>query len=585
MLRIRYIEKHNIKLVLMFLVLPFVFSLTLKYASNMIDFRNYGPVYFASYTLIPLSILISISTLLALLHYNARNKFFVITFLFSSYLIKVIILYYMFEGHVNYDTPIHYVIALYLVDQGFNQNYPYHYWPLSLIEINIVRIVVNITYPYDTSLTAVISGFILPLTIYILTRLFLTQDNSIIALAIYNIFAPYIVHFCPQLLSVTMYIIAVYLISMVISNKAVIRNNLSLFVVIFISLLLSHAMLPISLGLSILIYFISLILIHVFTRMHFNKNRLQHILLLTMATVILLFMYNLFFTIFITRDIIKTINLIIFGEQVRLGVYNVSVHSHDLTWQYMLLRLITRVATIALIGVPTIYIMVMIFHKLLFRLQISEDKNLSIILLLLSIISVNTFLYLPNIFFQVGMLERFFQLSIYLSSVLSSYFYTYLIKKQKKTLFIIYKLLILLFSSFSIFITPIYQNISWFLDERDIHMAKWIANYISSDIIYLDGTGYVNHLVVYYLYPKRLLSQSIFLRSNIDTDILRNSGYPYPYSTLITTTSMTVFKPSEIQSIPDILIKQYLLSLREKYSLIFNNDPNNCYIPITIHHG
>jgi len=578
----RYIENNNIRLVLMFFILILAFSLVLIYSSNRLDFRFYGPVYFAFYTHMPLIIIISMSTLLALLHSNNRYKFFLILFLFSSYSIKIVVLYYIFEGHVNYDTPIHYVTALYLVDQGFSQNYIYHYWPLSLIEINIVRIIINMTYPYDTSLVAIINGLIIPLILYIIARYFFTQTNSAIVLVIYNIFAPFIVHFCPQLYAVTMYIIAVYLLFMVSFNKTIIRNNLLLFVIILISLLMTHAMLPISFALSVLIYFISLFLINHFTKTYFDRILLRQILLITISTIILLLIYNLFFTIFVTKDIFKTINLIISGNQIRLGVYSVSLESSDLTWQYMLHRLINRIATISLLGVPAIFLIVAIFRRLLFGFKFNDDKFLFFLLLLFSIISINTILYLPNVFLQLGLVERFFQISIYLSSVLSLYFYEYLYKKQKKIWLIIYKSLILLFSTFSIFIPHVYQNISWFLDERDVHMAKWIANHISGDIKYLDGTPYVNQLVIYYLYPIKLLYQSIFLVSNIDRDILENSGYPHPFSTLITTTGMTVFKPSDIQSISDISIRQYLLLLNKRYSLIFNNNPNNCYIPITI---
>jgi len=131
-------------LVLVVLILGLVASFNLGY-SNM-ESKYQGPFIFNSSVFLAQAVILLVLTTSA---YIIADKMymFALILVFTGFLSKYLAPYYLFDGYVNYDTPVHYLSALYLRDTGLHPEYHYHVWPLSLILVDMYSFASSLVFP------------------------------------------------------------------------------------------------------------------------------------------------------------------------------------------------------------------------------------------------------------------------------------------------------------------------------------------------------------------------------------------------------------------------------------------------------
>jgi len=567
-----------------FLVIVFVLIiggiLTFIFADNAKEYRYFGPIIFNFHAFTYLGLLMGFSGLLALF-YNYKNMQlgFGIFLLSTSFLLKITIIYFVFDGHVNYDTPLHYLSALYLKNYGINSTiFSYHNWPLALIFIDELSMVTNSMYPLDTSLAAITSRYILFLTLYLLSfKLFNDRKLIYLTLIVLLIFEPFILHFSPQIFAVAIYTLLVYSIAVKVvsnsQNRAPI-SNIVVILILYTSLLMSHVIFPVSLALIIASYYLTCkisLKFSIYNRC--NSNSLLYVLIFVLLGVL---SYNTLITIFVTKNVLNIIKAMFAEEEnLRLDVYGPSIQSPDMVWQYSMLRIISRIAVITLLLIPTLYMFYHIFYVIYIKGN-KNDKKYDAFLAF--VIGINAFLYLVSFIIQMGLMERLLQLAIIFASISLplSIQESLTLSKMRKALNGIF-LYLILFLILSIYVAPAYQQIHWFFDNGEVFMAKWIANNISDNIIYLDGTDRLNQLIVLYAYPNRLYKFNLFITFYTDESVVKNID-SYPQGTIITITGLAYIKNSFKYSLSDVILKQYYDKLKHKIDMVYFDGINTCLI-------
>jgi len=567
--------------------LPYVLLATfssyyiLLHASNIVSDRVRGPFYFNLQAFMPLGILISVVVFLLLLRKLEIRLTSPVVFLYICFLLKIAVVYFMFDGNVNYDTPVHYTLALYLQDYGINPSYHYHSWPSGLILVDAVRIATGFSYPLDTSIVAVLSRFLIPLTVYALTlRVFNSREFGVLALSVLIVFEPFILHYCPQIVGVAVYVVFIYALSLMIMRNNTTHTSILVSMILFTSILTYHAMFPVSAALVIIGYPLLLVILWhlpkkpVSTSVSLNHMpylRVFHYL--TMFTLLGVLVYNLFITLLVTRSVIRTVELLLSGGVVRLDVYSPEIQSPDLLWQYSIIGSINRFAILLLLGIPSIYILYETLRKLI---KGSASLNDYFLLFMVLVSGLNTGIYVLTMIIQTGLTERYFQIGVIFASILSAYFYKALSTLGSRGSFIkatliSFTIALTVFSALSIFTAESYQTIYlWAFDEKEVFMAKWVANNVDNTIMYLDGTSRLNQLIIYYTYPSRIYNVNIFIKSYIDDAVLH--GAKYPGGTLVTVTQLSYIKTSWKYRLTDIILKEYFENLKYNGDTIFNGD-------------
>jgi len=565
--------------ILLYLLILFLAVYGLLNGKYMLGYRFHGPVIFNMHAFFPVSILATIIVVIIII---IKDRIIMkLSFILFFVLFKLVIIYFVFEAYVNYDTPIHYLAALYLRDNGLSPSYHYHTWPVALILGGIFNLVSSLSFPLDVALVAVLSRFLLAIVIYIIaSRFFNDNEIGLLSLVVLAIFEPFILHYAPQIVGVTMYVMFIYALLLAVTGKTSADSSILVSLILFGSLLASHAMLPISTTLVIIGYPLLLI-----TLLQFSKKTISiDIFLIHMSylrvfrrlavfTLLGVLVYNLFVTLFVTKSLIKTVELLLSGESVRLDVYGPEIQSPDLLWQYSVIGSINRMAILLLLGIPSIYIL----YKTLYRfVKGFAGLNDYVLLFIILISSLNTGLYVLTMIFQTGLTERFFQIGIIFVSILSAYFYKVLLTIGDQRDFIkptlmLFTLTIIMFSALSIFTAASYQSIYlWAFDEREVFMAKWVANNVANTIINLDGTQRLNQLIVYYAYPSRIYKVNIFITSYIDDAVIY--GTDYPSDTLVIVTPLSYVKASWKYRLTDTILKEYIAKLKYNGDNIFDVD-------------
>jgi len=557
-------------------------------AGNAEEFRNFGPVLFNFHAFTYLGLLMGFSILLVLFYnYKDMQLGFELFLLFTSFLFKIGIIYFVFNGHVNYDAPLHYLSALYIKDYGINPEiYSYHNWPSALVLIDTLSVITNSRYPFDTALIAFTSRFILPLTLYLLSsRLFNNRKLISLALIVLLIFEPFILHFCPQIVAVAIYVLLIYIVAVKVLTNSQSRGLFSSIVVpliLYISLLTYHAIFPISLALVVASYYIAYKVSSKFSiNSYYNKshgyNPLLYILIVTLLGVLF---YNTLITALVTKSVSKTIEAIFTLEgNLRLDVYGPSIQSPDLVWQYSMLRIISRVSIVTLLLVPTIYM----FYHIFYIIYTKDDKSYQEhIIFIVFTIGVNAFLYLVSFILQTGLMERSLQLVIIFTAIslpysVQKFLASPKLHKTKRTIMNGVYLYLIFFSILSIYVAPAYQQVHWFFDDEEVFMAKWIAVNIDSYTRYLDGADRLNQLIVLYTYPNKLYKVNIFITSYTDDAAVENAD-PYPQGTIITVTGLAYIKNSFKYSLSDVLLKQYYDELRYRTNMVYFDGIDTCLV-------
>jgi len=567
-------------LLYMFLVIFSSYYILLN-ASNMVSYRVRGPFYFNLQAFMPLGILISVVVFLLLLRKLEMCLASPVVFLYMCFLLKIAVVYFVFNGNVNYDTPLHYTSALYLQDYGINPSYYYHSWPSGLILVDTMRIVTGFSYPLDASIVAVPSRFLIPLTVYALAlRAFNSRKLGVLALSVLIVFEPFILHYCPQIIGVAVYMVFIYALSLIIVKGASTHISILVPVILFTSLLTYHAMLPVSATLVIIVYPLLLAVLsrlqkkRVSTSISLNHMPyLRDFHYLTIFTLLGVLVYSLFITLFVTRSVIRTVELLLSGEVVRLDVYDPKIRSPDLVWQYSIIGSVNRFAIIFLLGIPSVYIL---YEALRRFIRGSASLHDYFLLFMVLVSGLNTGIYILTTVIQTGLTGRYFQVGTIFTSILSAYFYKALSTLESrrsfiKAILILFTIALIVFSALSIFTASSYQSIYlWTFDDKEVFMAKWVANNIDNTIMYLDGASRLNRLIVYYAYPSRIYNVNIFVTSHIDDAVL--NGAKYPKGILVTATPLSHIKTSWKYYLTDIVLKEYFENLKYNGDTIFNGD-------------
>jgi hypothetical protein len=572
-------------ILLVVIILGLATSFSLGY-SNM-ESRYQGPFIFSSFVFLPLGVMLLVFITSAYI-YADKMYTIAVVLVFTGFLSKYLMPYYLFNGYVNYDTPVHYISALYLEDTGLHPGYHYHAWPSSLILVDLYSSVSGLAFPIDYSIIALVSRFLIPLSVYLISKRYLASKKAIlIALSVLLVFEPFIIHPCPQITAVSLTALAL-IVFIVWLHEIASRMSYPL-VLLGVSLATYHSIMPIGLTLSViavLVFYMlatKLRLVKVYEVIYVKNPSIYFTVLI--LTAVLLF-YNTFVTIFVTKSIVKTIMLIIQGGQARLDVYPLIIEDPRLKWQYDFLSGISRVAIILLPGIPSITVALSLLMKFLrTKLAILEEAILTIAI----IAGFNAIFHiLLSVFLDVGLVERLFQISLTLASLLTAYFYEeYLAKSSryrktkymKKVASTVILAGIFIFSLLSIFISPAYTSLyADAFGKPETTTAQWIATHLPSYQIRLDGSIRVNQLVALYSYPSHIYGANLTINRIVEENALKGT-YTYPDGTIITTQKPLATGASRVKGLSDTILNSYIDKMPVYTNKVFSNNICEVFVP------
>jgi hypothetical protein len=360
-------------------------------------------------------------------------------------------------------------------------------------------------------------------------------------------------------------------------------------VMLGVSLATYHSIVPIGLTLSViavLVFYMlatKLRLVKVY-EVIYVKNPSIYFTALILAAVLLF--YNTFITIFVTKSIVKTIMLIIRGGQARLDVYPLIIEDPRLKWQYDLLSGISRVATILLLGIPSITVALSLLMKFLrTKLAIREEAILTIAI----IAGFNAVFYiLLGVFLNIGLVERLYQVSLILAPLLTAYFYEeYLAKSSryrkttymKKVASTVMLAGIFIFTLLSIFISPAYTSLyADAFGKPDTTTAQWIAIHLPSYQIRLDGSDRINQLVALFTYPSHIYGANLTINRIVEENAIKGT-YIYPDRTIITTRKPLAIGASRIKGLSDTILNSYIDKMPVYINKVFSNHICEVFVP------
>ena len=572
-------------LMLIMMILGLTTSFILGY--NGMNSRYLGPFIFNSS-----AFLIQVAILLVLVAsaYVIADKMymFALIIVFTNFLTKYLMPYYLFDGYVNYDTPIHYLSALYFRDSGLHPEYHYHTWPSSLILAILYNSVSGLNFPLDYSIIALVSRFLIPLSIYFAAKRFLVSKKAIIiALLVLLIFEPFIIHPCPQITAVALTTLALIFFAIWLHER---EHRMSYpLVILGVSIATYHGVMPIGLTLSIiavLVFYMltaKLRLAKVYEPLN-NKN--PSIYFAILIFIIILTFYNTYITIFVTKSLIKTIMLIIQGGQARLDVYPLIIENPHLKWQYDLLYGISRVATIILLGIPSITVSLSLLIKFL-RTKLANHEEA--ILTMAIIAGFNAMLnILLSTILNVGLVERLYQVSLILAPLLTAYFYeeylaenslhhkTTYMKKATSTVMLAG---IFIFTLLSIFISPAYASLyADAFGKPDTTASQWIATHLPNYQVRLDGSGRLNQLVALFTYLGHIYRVNLTINRIVEENAIKGT-YIYPGETIITTRKPLAIGASSIKGLSDTILNRYIDKMPVYINKVFSNHICEVFVP------
>jgi len=570
--------KHMQVVIVLLLVLLSSSTIFIIGYSN-VDSRLKGPAIFGLSVFLPLSINLFALLLFSYIFVN-RYPFLSLVLVFMSFLLKYVMPYYIFNGYINYDTPIHYLSALYLKDYGLHTSYHYHPWPSSLFLVNMLKAMTEPNFPSDYSLIAVTSRFLVPLTIYSISKRLLTSSKSVlVALSVLLIFEPFIIHPCPQITAVALTITTIIVFLNWLYGHE--HRRLYSLSVLSISVATYHAVMPIALTLSILSVLVlydiipRLGIIKMNTRAHFENSRIW---LVATILIIVVILYNIFITVFVTRSIVRTLELVIQGGEARLDVYPLTIESPELKWQYDVTTNIGRIALLLLIGIPSIIVAVSLLIKY-FRSKLNMVER--VVFAIAIVAGVNALIFIVfGVVIKTGLVERLYQISYILAPILTAYLYentTSISFRKSSTGYLrrISSLLMLAcvftFIPLSIFTAPSYTSLyADAFGEPEISVALWISNHISLPHINLDGSSRLNQLIALYLYPHNVYRINLSITRYIEMKALKED-YIFPPGTIVSTRKPLSLGAVTIRGLSDTILNEYIANFSRYLNKLYTN--------------
>jgi len=495
--------------------------------------------------------------------------------------------YYVSDGYVNYDTPIHYLSALYLRDFGLKPGYHYHSWPSWLLLNNMYNTVSGLKFPVDSSVVALVSRFLIPLFIYLVSRRFLSSAKSLlVAMMVLLVFEPFIVHPCPQITAVALTITAITAFLNWLHGHD--HKWLYTLLVLGISVATYHSIMPIALTLFVLAV---LVLYGVFPRLGIVKadtlTRYENSKIwLVIVVLIVVVFYNIYITVFVTRSIIKTLELIIRGGEARLDVYSMTIENPELKWQYDVIANIGRAALFLLLGTPSAIVAPSLLIKYLkSKLSITERTFFAIAV----VAGINALLFIVfGTILQTGLVERLYQISYITSPTLTAYLYENITDASsrkpgtwdlRKAVSLIVLTSIFTFILLSMFTAPSYINLyADAFGKPEITTAQWMAGHLLSSEAHLDGSGRLNQLIALYLYPSYIYGVNLRITRTIELNTLKGS-YTFAPGTIITTREPLTIGASTVQGLSDTMLSEYIENMPKYLNKVFSNSICEVFVP------
>jgi len=577
--RYKNINSHKLASIL-FVILALALASIFVHGYANIGSRYNGPVVFGVSTFLLLGVGLCFLMILAFTLLN-RSRFISLVLIFASFLARYLMPYYVFGGYVNYDTPIHYLSALYLRDFGLKPGYYYYSWPSWFILNDMYNTVSGLEFPVDSSVVALVSRFLIPLFIYLVSRRFLSSAKSLlVAMMVLLVFEPFIVHPCPQITAVALTITAITAFLNWFHGHD--HRWLYALLILGISIATYHAIMPISLTLSVLVV---LVLYGVFPRLgivkadmltRYENSKMWLVLAVLIAVVVF---YNIYITIFVTRSIIKTLELIIRGGEARLDVYSLTIENPELKWQYDVITNIGRAALFLLLGTPSAIVALSLLIKYLeSKLSITERAFFAIAV----VAGINALLFIVfSTILQTGLVERFYQISYITSPTLTAYLYENTtnvstrkpgIRDLRKAASFIVIISTFTFIPLSMFTAPSYINLyADAFGEPEIAVARWIAAYVSLPQIHLDGSGRLNQLTALYLYLRNVLKINLGITRYIEVKALEKD-FIYPSGTLVTTRKPLSLGAATIKGLSDTILNKHIADIPKHLDKIFSSN-------------
>lgn len=554
-------------------------SVTLLTTKSLTELRVQGPLpILVVVFLFPFVLVISL--LMITLFIRTSNMIKMIMLL-TVYVFKLVMPYVVFNGHVNYDTPVHYLSGLYLRDVGYSNKFMYHNWPHALILASIYNTVAGFKYPLDVSLIAITARMLVPLIMYVLGKnVFKLNNRSLyIMLMTLIVFEPFILHFCPQIIAVSL---TLYCFSALLKVIIAVRlPHVMSFIAFFGALLFTHGMYSISISVYITILWLLVILkgLCVGQASVFSYSKRITWLLLTVLTLVLF--YNVFITIFVTRNVFETVRLLVSGGTVRLDVYSTLIDDPHLQYQYVIIRLINLVATLILLGIPAIYASAKFIYYFFKKEKYNAEEFL--FTQLFTYVALHFLFYATlEIGFRTGVVERYYQVAAITGTLLSGIFYEnttlssnkYYLRALLKILF--YGLLVIL--PVSVITTPSYTTLfRWPYTLNELEMARFISNHLSGYSVVLTGDKNLIQQVALESYLKETRYTDILYSNLLDINSIHQT-YSYPRGILILVNKLTVFKTSDIPGLSLSLLRKHINSISDYLSRVYDDLHNQAYI-------
>ncbi|WP_448578958.1 hypothetical protein [Thermosphaera sp.] len=578
---------HGILSYLILVVVIFGLAVSFILSYSNVNLRYRGPFEFNSSAFLILHLELLVFAISAFVLAD-KAHLLALVFIFTAFLAKYLAPYYVFEGLVNYDTPIHYLSASYLRDFGLKPGYHYHSWPSWLILNNVFSVVSGLKFPVDSSIVALVSRFLILLSIYLVSRQFLSSIKALlVAMIVLLVFEPFIIHPCPQITAVALTITAIMVFLNWLHGHE--HRRLYTLLILGVSVATYHAIMPIALTLYVLVV---LVLYDVFPRLGVVKanasTRHGNSKMWWAATILIavVIFYNIYITIFVTRSIIKTLELIALGGEVRLDVYPLTIENPELRWQYDVIASIGRVALLLLLGIPSAIVALSLLVKY-FKSKLSATERIFFAVAVVA--SINALLFIVfGIILQTGLVERLYQISYLISPTLTAYLYenTTNTSPQRSSMWKSRKIisLIILIGTFafiplSMFTAPSYINLyADAFGKPKIATAQWIAGHLLSYEAHLDGSGRLNQLTALYLYPSYVYGVNLRITRTIELNTLKRS-YTFAPGTTITTCKPLTMGAGMVQGLSDTMLSEYVENMPKHFNKVFSNSICEVFIP------
>ena len=589
-----YIKRYgvadiHVPALILFIVLALVSVIVFITSYSNIGSRYEGPLIFSLSAFLFLGVELCLLTVLAYI-LGGKYSLLALILIFIGFLTKYSLPYYVFDGYVNYDTPVHYLSTLYLRDLGLNINYHYHPWPSWLILNNVFREVSGLKFPVDASIVALASRFLIPLSIYTISRRYLMNGKAVlIAMLVLLIFEPFIIHPSPLITAVALTILA--MVAFLNQLYRVNSGYLAIMTIVGIAVATYHAIMPVALIASILTVLIFYELTPKFVALKTGREgkheELRAYLVVGILTTIVVF-YNTYITVFVTRSLARTLTLLLQGDTPRLDVYPLIIENPEIAWQYNMLAIVSIVALLFLLGIPSAIVATYLLIKYL-KLGLTNRERVVLATAIIAGANAAIHVFFGYIF-KVGLVERFFQISYILSPVLTAYLYEKLpsrcfhncrIMSTKKVVHMIMLVGTPIFMMLSMFTSPAYTTLyASAFGKTDLNTAQWVARYLPNSEVYLDGSGRLNQLIALYSYPSHVYKVNLSITRVIEVNAL-NEKYTYPNGVIITTRKPLITlttATSTVKGLSDTMLSKHVESLPLHIDKLFSNSVCEIFI-------